>query len=105
MLKPIPAASQAGCARPESAPFCYTSLVDEANKLARAAARRSTWTGGVAKVSDMAAIDRAFWSKMTPVARLQSIWSIVEDSLALGGDHGPTPRLQRTVGGVRRRKG
>ncbi len=85
--------------------FCYTYPVDEANKLARAAARRSTWTGGVAKVSDMAEVDRAFWSEMSPVARLQSIWSIVEDSLALSGDHGPTPRLQRAVGGVRRRKG
>ena len=86
---------------------CYTFSVDrdDTDKQARAVVRRSTWSGGVAKRSEMADIDRAFWANMSPVARLQCIWSIVEDTLALRGEHGPTPRLQRTVGGVRSRKG
>jgi hypothetical protein len=70
----------------------------------RAERRRALWTGGVAKISEMEQVDAAFWAGTSPEQRLRAIWSIVEDSLALGGDHGPTPRFQRSVGGVRSRK-
>jgi hypothetical protein len=42
---------------------------------------------------------------ITPAERLKLMWSLVEDSLALKGEHGPAPRLQRSVGGVRPLKG
>jgi hypothetical protein len=70
----------------------------------RAERRRATWTGGVAKISEMEQVDAVFWAGTSGEQRLSSIWSIVEDSLVLGGDHGPTPRLQRSIGGVRSRK-
>lgn len=88
---------------PDAMMIRMTDELDERRK--RAETRRSTWAGGVATHAELARIDAAFWAHMTPTHRLQSIWSIVEDSLALAGDHGPTPRLQRLVGGVRRRKG
>ncbi len=72
----------------------------------RKAARQRTWQGGVAKCfSDMDDIDRDQWQAVPPVDRLKAMWSLVEDSLALSGEHGTTPRLQRLVGGVRRFKG
>jgi len=39
---------------------------------------------------------------MPPVDRLRMVWSLVEAGLARQGNHGPSPRLQRLVGGVRR---
>jgi hypothetical protein len=68
--------------------------------------RRATWHGGVAhSFEEMERADLAFWLAMTPEDRLRAMWSIVEDTLALKGEHGPAPRLQRSVGGVRPRKG
>jgi hypothetical protein len=55
----------------------------------RAERRRATWTGGVAKISEMKQVDAVFWAGTSAEQRLRSIWSIVEDSLVLGGDHGP----------------
>lgn len=73
---------------------------------ARAAARRARWTGGVARSFDeMEERDLDFWLSMSPAQRVAAMWSIVEDSLALEGHRGPSPRLQRSVGGVRPRKG
>jgi hypothetical protein len=72
----------------------------------RRARRASTWRGGVTKsFAEMEEADWEFWQAMTPEARLRSIWSIVEETLALQGHDGPTPRLQRSIGGVRPRKG
>lgn len=71
---------------------------------ARAARRRRTWSGGVAGSFDEAAErDLAFWLSMEPEARVRMVWSLVEECLVLQGADGPPPRLQRSVGGVRRR--
>ena len=72
----------------------------------RAARRRATWTGGVASsVEELEEIDLEQWLACPPVERIRTIWSLVEDSLALGGNHGPLPRLQRSIGGVRPLRG
>jgi hypothetical protein len=73
---------------------------------ARARARRSRYTGGVARSFDeMEQVDLDFWLAMSPADRLRAMWSIVEDSLALEGERGPTPRLSRSTGGVRSLRG
>lgn len=72
----------------------------------RAAERRKRWTGGVASSpEEMERVDLAFWRRTEAALRLKTVWSLVEDSLALEGKHGPTPRLQRSVGGVRPLRG
>jgi hypothetical protein len=72
----------------------------------RAAARRARYQGGVARsFEEMAEVDLDFWLAMTPSARIGAIWSLTEDSLALEGQRGATPRLQRSVGGVRPMRG
>lgn len=64
--------------------------------------RLETWTGGVARsFSEMEEADLDFWLALSGVERLKLVWSLVEDQLALRGDHGAPPRLQRLVGGVR----
>jgi hypothetical protein len=73
---------------------------------ARAEERRRTWQGGIARSFEaMADIDLDFWLGMTPEDRLRAMWSVVEDELALQGENGPPPRLQRSVGGIRPREG
>ena len=72
----------------------------------RKQARLATWEGGVAtSFEELESMDASQWRSVPAVERLKAIWSLVEDSLALRGEHGPTPRLQRLVGGVRPRKG
>lgn len=72
----------------------------------RRKARQANWVGGVAhSFSEMEDVDLAFWQAMSPVERLQMVWSLVEDTLALQGNHGSPPRLQRLVGGVRALRG
>jgi hypothetical protein len=72
----------------------------------RAEERRRTWRGGVARsFEEMDDIDLDFWLAMSPEDRLRAMWSVVEDVLALQGENGPPPRLQRSVGGIRARKG
>lgn len=75
-------------------------------RAARAQARRQTWSGGVARsFEQMAEIDLDFWLAMTPEQRLLAMWSLVEEGLALEGNDGAPPRLQRSVGGVRPLRG
>jgi hypothetical protein len=72
----------------------------------RAARRRETWSGGVAaSFEELEELDLKQALELSPRDRLGLVWSLVEDSLALGGNHGPTPRLQRSVGGVRPLRG
>ena len=69
-------------------------------------ARRANWVGGVASSFEhLEALDAEQWLTVAAVERLKAVWSLVEDSLALRGEHGPTPRLQRLVGGIRPLKG
>ena len=72
----------------------------------RRATRLATWTGGVAKsFEEMEAIDLEHALSVPREERLLAMWSLVEDSLALQGHDGPSPRLQRLVGGVRPLRG
>jgi hypothetical protein len=72
----------------------------------RRAARLARWQGGVARsFVQMDEIDFEQWQRVAPVDRLKAVWSLVADSLALRGEDGPTPRLQRLVGGVRKIRG
>ena len=73
---------------------------------ARAAERRKHWRGGVVRShEEMAARDLEFWAAMTPEQRLAAVFELMEQLRLLGGDDGPAPRLDRSVGGVRPRKG
>jgi len=77
----------------------------ELERARRAAERRRTWRGGVARsFEEMEAVDLDFWLAMTPEDRLRAMWSAMEDQLALQGENGPSPRLQRSIGGVRARE-
>ena len=72
---------------------------------ARAEARRHAgmW-GGVARSHDeLDELDLEFWLAATPAERLRAAWLIHEEVRALRND-GPSPRFQRSVGGVRRRE-
>jgi hypothetical protein len=76
------------------------------NERERAARRRETWSGGVAaSFQELEEVDLKQALELSPRERLGLVWSLVEDSLAFGGNHGPTPRLQRSVGGVRPLRG
>lgn len=72
----------------------------------RAALRLATWRGGVAH--SFAAADDAdldFWLAATHAERLRAVTELIDEMRAMMGEDGPTPRLQRSVGGVRPRKG
>jgi len=72
----------------------------------RANERRKTWTGGVAHgFSEMQEADLAFWMAATPSERIRSVTMLIDEMRVMGGEDGPTPRLQRTVGGVRALRG
>ena len=76
----------------------------ESARAKRAEERRRTWRGGLARsFEEMDEVDLDFWLAMTPEDRLRAMWSVVEDQLALQGENGPSPRLQRSIGGVRTR--
>lgn len=71
---------------------------------ARAALRRKTWTGGVARSAEEAdAYDLEFWMAATPAERIRGVTQLIDEMRRIGGDDGPAPRLQRSVGGVRKR--
>lgn len=77
------------------------STADERRKV-----RQETWLGGVAhSFREMEEVDLDFWLAMDPADRLRMIWSLVADDLALQGTDGPSPRLQRLVGGIRPLRG
>jgi hypothetical protein len=68
----------------------------------RAAIRRAIWKGGVARsFEELERVDIEQTLTVPPAERLTAIWPLVEDTLALRTPGGPTPRLQRLVGGVR----
>jgi hypothetical protein len=68
----------------------------------RANERRKMWIGGVAHdFSEMEEADLAFWMAATPAERVRGVTMLIDEMRVMGGEDGPTPRLQRTVGGVR----
>jgi hypothetical protein len=72
----------------------------------RAAHRRATWSGGVARsFAEADEMDLAFWMAATPQERLRGVTQLIEEMRIMEGGRGPSPRLQRTVGGTRPRRG
>ena len=72
----------------------------------RAERRRRTWTGGVARSFEEAdEMDLEFWMNATPAERLRGVTQLVFEMHEWAGDGGSPPRLQRAVGGVRKRRG
>jgi hypothetical protein len=73
---------------------------------ARAEWRREHWTGGVVKTADMEDVDLAFWLSQPPEGRLAAVFDMWDEQMSLKDPaHEPSPRLQRSVGGVRARRG
>lgn len=71
---------------------------------ARAEERRRTWKGGLAKsFSELDQIDLEWWMGATPAQRVRGVTQLMDEMRWMGGDSGPSPRLQRSVGGARRR--
>jgi hypothetical protein len=68
--------------------------------------RRATWTGDVARsFAEAESMDLDLWMASTPAQRVQGVTELIFEMHAIGSEHGPAPRLQRTVGGVRARRG
>jgi hypothetical protein len=51
---------------------------------------------------DDGAFDRAFWSAVPAHERLETLWDMTLEYLALQGQRGDQPRLQRSVCSVER---
>lgn len=72
------------------------------------AERRRAMTGRVVRPGDGVdpfddAFDRAFWRAMTGEQRVEALWAMVLDALDIQGrESDDEPRLQRSVGRVRR---
>jgi hypothetical protein len=72
----------------------------------RREARRRTLVFG--RVSSFAALDEAemdFWSQRSFGEKFQATIELLRDSWYLQGNDGPVPRLDRSVGGVRKLRG
>lgn len=90
----------------ECGAVCHDSEVTDRDPaaVARAEARRRTWTFGVAHSPlEMDRADLEFWLSASPAERIRGMTELIEEMRWLEGDHGPPPRLQRLVGGVRPR--
>jgi hypothetical protein len=69
----------------------------------RAAARRASWRGGVARsFEELEARGLQFWQEASPAARLDAMWQLIVEAWELKGKHGPPPGLQGSVVGVGR---
>ena len=90
---------------PAWAPYVLLSLEMD-DRAARAAKRRQTWTGGVAIGFEEAELaDFEFWRAATPQERVQGVTDLVAELLDSTGSDEAARRLQRSVGGVRKRSG
>ena len=55
-------------------------MSDDSLRAARAAERRRTWTGGVARsFAEMDAADLAFWQAATPSERIHAVTLLIDD--------------------------
>ena len=83
---------------------CYDGAMsgkDLADREARAARRRSTWQGGVAKLAGMEDVDDHFWGAMPPAERFVFVWEASREQYGIDTE---TPGgLRGSVGGIRRR--
>jgi hypothetical protein len=72
---------------------------------ARAEYRRQNWTGGVAhSFAEMEEVDLKFWMAATPAERVRGVTMLIDEVRSLRGEHGPMPRLDKSIGGVRQRR-
>jgi hypothetical protein len=72
----------------------------------RAAHRRATWSGGVVRsFAEAEERDLEFWLAATPQERLRGVTQLIHEMAMMEGARGPSPRLQRSVGGTRPRRG
>jgi hypothetical protein len=75
--------------------------MSSAERQARAARRRVTWRGGVAKLADMDRVDDEFWGAMPPAERFLTVWEASREQYGIGLD--ASIGLRGSVGGVRKR--
>jgi len=69
----------------------------------RAQIRKRTWVGGIASSFDeLSKKNIEFWRGTTASDRFNAVWEMAFDYLMIRGDNGSTPRLSRSVGGIRR---
>jgi hypothetical protein len=68
----------------------------------RAAERRATWTGGVVRsFAEAETMHLEFWLSATPTQRIRGVTELMQEMYTAGGEDGPPPRFQRTVGGLK----
>ena len=48
------------------------------------------------------AFDNSFWRSVAPEQRVEALWDMVLDALAVKGQLDGEPRLEKSVGGLRR---
>lgn len=93
-------------ARPTSIDGCvslaswYRRLMDS-ERAARAARRRASYDGGVVPLADDRNADYRFWHSGADEVR----WSAVLEMVLAEISDETSPRLSRSVGGIRRREG
>jgi hypothetical protein len=74
-------------------------VTDEARRREQ---RARTITGRLSRIgADEQAFEDAFWRSIPPHQRVEMLWDMVLDALALKGID-VEPRLQRSVGSIRR---
>ncbi len=67
--------------------------------------RRATGKSRIVRLhDDDGSFDREFWSNTTPSERLEAVWGLVLEYLALRDPDAGEPRLQRSVCRVERRR-
>lgn len=78
----------------------------EAEVLDRGRLRRARWTGGVAPRTAMDEVSADLWRSVSPDDRLGYVFDMWDEQMSLKDpSHEASARLQRSVGGVRPRKG
>ena len=82
---------------------CYTEPMALS---ARATYRRTHWVGGVAgSHAEADEMDVEFWANATPGERVRGVTQLIDEMRTSKEHDGSPDRLQRTVGGVRARRG
>jgi len=69
----------------------------------RAAHRRATWQGGVARsFDDLEEEGIEFWVNADPATKLQAMWDAIVEAWIMKGKHGAPPRFQGSTFGIGR---
>ena len=82
---------------------CYACILMDESFRRRAAARRATWSGGVARSFDeLEEMGLEFWRNASSSAKLNAMWQLLVDAWVVEGKHGSPPRFQGSIIGVGR---